>query len=227
MSTIFPQVDLVAQVRPLPEEAIERAKATFGPPPGFTELSPKGLIWINPERGMVVCDGYVALRGGQLEMFACPIGTKEHESVVAIFGKSSWVHTGLLAVGGEVGHPVRFEPFEPASGSTVKIYVLWYDQDGNKRTTAAQDWIINAETKQKMNLDWVFAGSITDSENRYLGDVGDFITVANFSTATLDVAVRSDAANSSLLFVPNTDAIPPLFTPVRLVLVVSDQPPRK
>ncbi len=97
--TFFPHGSLNAQVRPLPEEAVNRAKATFGPPPGFKELSPKGLIWINPDRHMVVCDGYIALRAGQLEMFACPVGTKEHESIVAIFGQASWIHTGLLAVG--------------------------------------------------------------------------------------------------------------------------------
>lgn len=217
-----------AQVRPTTEEAIERVKATFGPPPGFKELSLKGLVWINPERGMLISDGYVALRGGQLEMFACPIGTKEHESVIAVFGLPSWIHAGLLAVGANVGHPVRFQPFEPATGSTIKIYALWYDADGQKKVAAAQDWIVDAKTKKTMKLDWVFAGSIIDPPSkRYLADDGDFVTVANFSTATLDIAVRSDATNANLLFVPNTDAIPPLFTPVRLVFVVNDDAPRR
>ena len=217
-----------AQVRPTTEEAVERVKATFGPPPGFKELSPKGLVWINPERGMLISDGYIALRAGQLEMFACPVGTKEHESVVAVFGLPSWIHAGLLAVGANVGHPVKFQPFEPAAGTTIKIYALWYDANGKKNVAAAQDWIVDAKTKKTMKLDWVFAGSITDPEsNRYLADDGDFVTVANFSTATLDIAVRSDASNANLTFIPNTEAIPPLFTPVRLVFVVNDDSPRK
>lgn len=217
-----------AQVRPTTEEALERVKATFGPPPGFKELSPKGLIWINPERGMLISDGYVALRAGQLEMFACPVGTKEHESVVAVFGLPSWIHAGLLAIGANVGHPVKFQPFAPAAGTTIKIYALWYDAEGKKHVAAAQDWVMDAKSKKTMKLDWVFAGSITDpASNRYLADDGDFVTVANFSTATLDISVRSDSSNANLLFVPNTEAIPPLFTPVRLVFVVNDEEPRK
>ena len=210
---------------------MKRAKATFGPPPNCKQLSEQGLVWIDPSRQLVICDGYVALRRGPLEMFACTAGTKEHESIVAIFGKASWVHTGLLAVGAETGRPVSFEPFRPASGTTIKVYVLWYDADGTKHAAAAQDWIIQADNKEPMRLDWVFAGSATvdgpDGEAIYMGDNGDFITVANFPSATLDLAVRSSAENSALQFVPRTEAIPPENTPVRLVLEVSGEPPRQ
>ena len=208
-----------------------RAKATFGPPAGCKQLSEQGLIWMDPLRQLVVCDGYVALRRGPLEMFACTAGTKEHESIVATFGKASWVHTALLAVGAETGKPVSFEPFRPASGTTIKIYVLWYDAEGVKHAAAAQDWIIHAENKEPMRLDWVFAGSVSvlgpEGEQIYMGDNGDLITVANFPSATLDLAVRSDAANTSLQFMPRTEAIPPENTPVRIVLQVSEEAPRQ
>ncbi len=230
ISFCFAASDAFSQIRPSRDEAYARVRGTFGPPPDFQQISEKGLIWVNPKKRMVVCDGHVALRAGQLEMFACAFGTKEHESVVSVFGQASWVHTALLSVGAEVGQPVQFEPFKPAEGSTIKVYVLWYDADGKKRTSSAQDWILNVNTKETMKLDWVFAGSKfvknDDNEELYLGDYGDFITVANFPSATLDLAIRSDASNESLQFAPNTDAIPPLFTPVRVVLVVSDDPPR-
>jgi hypothetical protein len=44
-------------------------------------------------------------------------------------------------------------------------------------------------------------------------------------TSTLDVAVKSDAANSGLVFEAYTDKIPKRFTPIRLVMVLSDQAP--
>ncbi len=221
-----------SQVRPTREEATERIRATFGPPPGFKMYSEKGLIWINPVRQMLAMDGYVTLRQGQLEMFACAVGTKEHESIVAVFGQASWVHAGLLAIGAKSGTPVQFDPFQPATGSTINVYVLWYDEKGEKRTRAAQDWIVDLETKQTMRLDWVFAGSAFvksefDGQEQYLADYGDFITVANFPSATLDLAVRSNASNSMLQFGPNTEEMPPLYTPVRLILEVSDRAPRQ
>ena len=43
--------------------------------------------------------GKICLRQGLLEMFACPEGTKEHESIVSVNAKAQTVHTALLAVG--------------------------------------------------------------------------------------------------------------------------------
>jgi hypothetical protein len=55
---------------------------------------------------------------------------------------------------------------------------------------------------------------------QYLAESGDLICVSNFTTATLDLPIRSSQANSSLLFTAFTDRIPPEQTPVRLVLTV-------
>ena len=42
----------------------------FGPPPGAKRLDPKSSIWFDPKKKIVLVDGYVCLREGQLEMFA-------------------------------------------------------------------------------------------------------------------------------------------------------------
>jgi len=81
-----------------------------------------------------------------------------------------------------------------------------------------------------MEWDWVFAGSKIykdpdTGKETYMGDSGDLICVANFMTSTLDVAVKSDAANSGLVFEAFTEKIPKRYTPIRLVLVLSDEPP--
>src|SRR5437867_3350916 len=53
-------------------------------PEGLTRLSKTGEVWIDKKRNAVIADGQVCLREGQLEMFACPKGTKEHEAVVSL-----------------------------------------------------------------------------------------------------------------------------------------------
>ena len=93
-------------------------------PPGLHRLSPDHDVWIDPKRKLVVVEGYVCLRQGALEMFACPQGTKEHESVVALNCKAWQVHAALIAVGGKPVHPVRFDPkYEPAKGTEIQIDV--------------------------------------------------------------------------------------------------------
>jgi hypothetical protein len=182
-------------------------------------------VWMDTKRKLVVVDGEICLREGMLEMFACPRGTKEHESIVAVNSRPYFVHTALLAVGAQAGRPVQFAPeYVPATGTTVDILVLWVDEDGQRHRSRAQDWIKNMRTERAMEHDWVFAGSgfwvdEETGEQHYLADGGDFICVANFGTAMLDLPVKSPQDNADLLFTAFTERIPPLGTKVRLVLI--------
>jgi hypothetical protein len=193
-------------------------------------LDEKGRVWIDQKNKRVVVDGYIAVRKGQLEMFACLQGTKEHESVVAVLCKAATVHAALLAVGAKPGAPTQFDPYVPAKGSTVQVHVLYRQPDGSKKVVDARSMIQHAATGKTMTYDWVFAGSgfykdpDTGTES-YLAEGGDLICVANFPSATMDLAVRSADSNSGLIFMANTDAIPEQGTPVRLVLEVVDRPP--
>ncbi len=211
----------------------QKVARVFGPPPGMKRLAQDARIWIDPKNKRLVVDGYVALRIGQLEMFACPAGTKEHESVIGLLTKAQYVHAGLLAIGAKPGSPVKFEPtYAPAHGSVIKIEILYVDEKGDKKRVPAQSWVREVGTQKTLDMDWVFAGSgmwkdpDTGTE-QYLAESGDLICVSNFTTATLDLPVRSSQANSSLLFAAYTDRIPPEQTPVRLVLTLVDPPAPK
>ena len=200
------------------------AESIKKPGTNLVRLTKDYPIWIDTQRNLVLVDGEICLREGMLEMFACPRGTKEHESIVAVNCPAQYVHTALLAVGAEPGRPVQFAPeYVPASGTIIDVFVLWIDQDGRRRSTRAQDWIRYHKTDEPMAYDWVFAGSgfWTDEqtgERIYYGDGGDFICVSNFATATLDLPVASPQDNADLLFSALTENIPPLGTRVRLML---------
>jgi hypothetical protein len=208
----------------------ERVTKAFAPPKEAKSLHPSNRVWINREEQIVIVDGVIAQREAQLEMFACPSGTKEHESIISVFSKSQLVHAALLAIGAKPGSPAAFEPFRPASGTTVRVYVLWLDAKGEKQGTIAQKWVRKTGTKDCLKWDWVFAGSkeyvdeIT-KERQYMADSGELICVANFGTSTMDLVVKSEQANASLVFDAFTERIPRRNTPVRLVLSLSDEPP--
>ena len=201
----------------------------FEEPKDCKLLHRENRIWINRDEQVVVLDGYVAQREVPLELFACPAGTKEHEAIVAVFARAQLVHTGLLAINARPGSTATFEPFKPAHGTTVRVYVLWMNADGKTNGTLAQNWIRRSGTKKSMHWDWVFAGSKLykdeDGKEHYLGDSGELISVSNFMTSTMDVSVRSEQSNANLIFEAFTDRIPPKYTPVRLVLTLTDEVP--
>ena len=194
------------------------------PPKGMKQMPKPNRAWVDMKKHEVVIDGYICLREGMLEMFACPVGTKEHESVVAVYCWAKVAHAALLAVGAKTGTPVKFDPeFQPPTGMEIEIEVRWLDEKQKWQSLKAQDWVRDVRTRKTMNHPWVFAGSgfWKDEETGreyYMADSGDFICVSNFSTASLDIPAESSQAMNGLLFEANSKKIPPLGTPVRLVL---------
>jgi len=201
------------------------AVADDAPPPELVKLSTTGDVWFDKQRKAVVVDGQVCLREGQLEMFACPKGTKEHESVVSLNCTAEEVHAGLLAAGARPGKPVSFDPdYKPATGQIIDVYVLWNDEQGRKQQTRAQEWIKDVKKEKAMAYDWVFAGSgfWKDEETgkeHYKANGGDLVCVSNFPTATLDLPIKSTDANDELLFLAYKEHVPPRGTKIRLVFI--------
>lgn len=196
----------------------------------WRRLSEKGNVWIDPKNKTAIVGGTVCHRAGPLEMFACPKHTKEYESVVAVDCEAFLVHTALLAIGAEPGSPVVFQPeYKAATGPTVTIRVNWQEKDENgewqQKSARAQDWVKHVPTGNAMQQEWVFAGSgfwkdDRDGKEYYFAEGGELICVSNFSTATLDLPVKSSQGNADLQFAAFEENIPPLGTAVHLVLQI-------
>jgi hypothetical protein len=212
----------VARTPPEDEKVVPAPK--LPDPVGAKKLPKPDEVWVDAKKRQVMVDGYVSLREGYLEMFACIVGTKEHESVVAVKTKAQTVHAALLAVGAKQGTPVQWVPtFKAPTGTEIAVEVHWLDEKGAWKKAKAQDWIRDIKTKKAMTQPWVFAGSgfWKDPESGkefYMAESGDFICVSNFTTAMLDVPIESSQSNEALGFEANPDKIPALGTPVRLVL---------
>lgn len=195
-------------------------------------LKEKGGIWIDLQRKAVVVRGDVTLREGPLEMFACPRGTKEYESIVAVDCLAVEVHAALLAIGLTPGKPVSFRPeYRPVSGPEVAVEVR-YRQGESWRQVPAGQWVREVKTGESLSHPWVFGGSgeWTDpetGEKYYYAEGGELICVSNFSTATLDLPIASPQDNQNLWFEPFTERIPELGTEVYLILTAAKPPSDK
>lgn len=191
--------------------------------PDWKRLDPVYEIWLDTANKNLILGGQICFREGYLEVFACPRGTKEHESVVSVNCSARNAHAALLALGANPGHPADFmDGYKPASGPVIRIDVAWME-DGKKVLRRAQELVLSGPDRKMMEQDWVFGGSqiFTDEvsgEVFYSGDGGEFICLSNFTTATLDLPIASSESNAELMFQANTDRIPELGHRVILIL---------
>lgn len=218
--------------QPAPADSAAAEHAPAVPPaapavdrhPDLVRLSPTEEVWVDRKRREVVVGGKIALAEGAVEVFACPVGTKEHEAIVAVKSSARLVHAALLAIGLDPGRPASFQPiYRAAEGPAVSIRMRWIDADGKDHECPAQDWIRRCDTGAALEADWVFTGSEfwrdpADGREYYQADGGDFVCVSNFPTATLDLPIESSQSNDALMFEASAGAVPPHGTAVEMVL---------
>jgi hypothetical protein len=192
-------------------------------PARLVRLDPKQLIWVDRKNHHVIMMGEVCRADYPLEFFAT-YSNRSYEAILSVNVQPSLAHAGLLAVGAKPGRPVQFQPeFIPPSGTEVAIEVRWKDAQGKVKSSPAQDWIRNIETKKALDSNWVFAGSMFSTDERtgkqhYMADSGELICVLNLPTAMLDLPIRSYAALESRLFQAFSERLPPEGTPVTILL---------
>ncbi len=172
-------------------------------------------------------DARVVFREGPLELLVCTEGSKEHESVLATPARPSDIHAALLRLGLAPGRPAYWtatpdgQPLAvPPMGAEVAVRLRYRDEAGQEHTVTGQEWMrMLADGSPARATPWIFVGSETLPDGQYLADsTGEVVCVANFPSALLDVPFESSRDNALLDFEADTAAIPPLGTPVTVVL---------
>lgn len=195
----------------------------------WIRLHPGYEVWLDMPNKQVVVGGRICFRDGPLEMLACPMHTKEHESIVATTSNAEIVHTGLLAVGAIPGRPMKWDNekgYIPPEGPIVQVTVVWTsgNAEGDRKEIDARQLVRDVETGKALEHQWVFCGSgeWRDPENpawrEYWADSGDMICVTSFSTAMMDLQVHSTNMQEGLRYYANPDNIPELGKPVLMFL---------
>lgn len=145
--------------------------AGAGSPEGETADAGAGGAWIEPfpgvrvdrERRVVSFNGMVPIDAHDpetprvyLEVIVCPPDTKEHETLVMADVRPSHVHAALLLLDIEPGKPGTWTwdgetmRSEPPRGPVIDVVFFYTDDEGNEREVSAKEWVVNAETGQRL-----------------------------------------------------------------------------
>ena len=171
----------------------------------------------------VEVDGKVTLREGALELFACSPRTREHESIVVVKSRPLRVYEALRLLGVDPGKPVTYDErtrrWLPPSGDRLDIKVRW-SADGATHITDVGAWMRDAATGKSVGkLEWVFSGSTPASNGEITADdEGTLICVVDFPSAIIAMPKLRSADNDELWVEADPAKIPPIDTPVTLLI---------
>lgn len=183
----------------------------------------------------IVVQSEICNRDCLLEMLLCRKGGKQHESILCTQARPSHLHAALLALGlergiaGEWVGPAEEGRYLPPRGEAVRIRLRWRTPPGpdgksEVRLSDPGEWMTRTDLKGRslpLPPTWIFVGSQITPEGQYAADLPDrdhIICVSNWNDAVLDVPFESSESNALLEFRTVTDKIPPLQTPVDVVI---------
>ncbi len=179
-------------------------------------------VRIDWQRRQIHVQTTVVLRQGALEFLACWPG-KEHESILRFEADAVHVYMALGLIGLQPGHPPCWNPqrraYDPPAGDLLDISLEWEDADGRQRSDAYQ-WLRELRrARPPLPRPWIFAGSLLRADNTLASQYsGVGIALVDFPDSFICFSRRHPSRYGELWAVANTPVIPPVGTPVRLIL---------
>jgi hypothetical protein len=213
------------------------------PPPHLREVSPgifdyKGIL-LDKQHGQISFPAMVNQREGLIEYLLVNEKGKVHESLFSTRALPVDLHVAMLLVGlKEDEHANANESVPPSAidsaylqaapklkGSDVRISVTWTD-GSQRRTMAAEDWILNLQTNQPMAPGpWTYNGSLVQDGVFLASEELSIIAVITDPTALVNNP-RAGYDNDEIWQVQDK-VVPPLNTPVELTITLAAPPQTK
>ena len=205
------------------------------PPPAPTHSPVIEADGVTVWPGRVEFGAVVCLDAGWLEQIACSPGTREHEALVVTDLPPSDLHAALLAAGFEPGSPGRWTDDGgvlaaiPPTGDRVRVEVR-HQRDGRTVVEPIGAWMIGAVHGEPFpEVPWVFAGSVFVANPEWMGPgehyvadlSGSVIGLVTFGDEVIgfETVMADQETVEPMQWKVNTGHVPPIGTPVTLVLI--------
>ena len=209
-------------------------------------------LTINSKDRCLDVEASVCLDGGALELIACTIGTKEHESVIAVGASPIHIHTALLLLGAKNGSPAMRQPINdeatrwvdlPPKGDLIDVFLEIKDPAGKPTERPISDFITRSaehahdpggdpsdgEPLPRFPHTFIFAGSLLidngPGPKDYLAErSGHVISIATFGDELLCLPGVHSQDNGALMWSIDPTHLPKKGTPVTLRLRLKKNP---
>ena len=218
-----------------PPGGADPAKPESGADAAPDKLSLPGLE-INLAERCVDVESRVCLREGTLELIACAMGSKDHESIVEVKAKAMHIHTALLLLGAEPGSPALRKSVGdgeehwidvPPHGGAVDVFLFFKNGEGKEMERSIDQFIKPVEdsgaTAKFPTHTFLFAGSHLvgkgEGPRHYLADrSGNVISIATFGDEMLCLPGVHARDNGALLWEVDPSHLPAVGSAVTLRL---------
>lgn len=253
--TMSGTLEVVAETTPKTPAAVEpgsevKAAPTTKPASKLEEALKKLKlpgVTINLKERCVDVDATICLDEGALELIACTVDTKEHESLIAVEAKPKNIHTALLLIGAKPGNPAMQKPTNkektrwrhvPPKGGPVDISIVFKNKQGKEEERQISDFLEpfegyeydeaeeTPEKKEKERFPtntFLFAGSFLHGKGEgpriYVADMsGHVISLATFGDELLCLPGIHAHTAGALAWQINSTHLPELGAKVKLRL---------
>ena len=173
-----------------------------------------GSVRLDSATKTVVATGWVNQTEGPIEVLACGIQGKVHESVFVLAVNPLDLQAAFLLAGLKSGEPMPELGAGPPRGDPLDVVVEW-NADGKTRSARAESFVWNVEDNAVLpDTPWIFTGSVVkDGQFKALAEESLVVTYWDpFAIVNLPLPC---GANDEILVV-NTNVVPPYETPVAL-----------
>ena len=176
-----------------------------------------GSVRLDSATKTVTATGWVNQTDGPIEVLACGLEGKVHESVFVLALNPLDLQAALLLAGLKGGEPMAEIGQGPPRGAPVDVFVDWQAGDESK-SARAETFVWNVEEKSALpETPWTFTGSVVkDGQFKALAEESLVVTYWDpYAIVNLPLPC---GANDEILAV-NSNAVPPYRTPVSIRFV--------
>jgi hypothetical protein len=176
-----------------------------------------GVRIVGGDKKSIELTGKVSLTNNILEFIAVEPGGRDYESLLTVDCKPSALKFGLLLIGCAEGE---------TNGSPLTIDVEWQEA-GKPRRIPVEAWLIDRRTgKTPPKLPFFFSGSgfVQDlfTSNKVFQADAEQAHIALWWQPSIVINIRGDSGNpyksGNSGFEVNSKVIPPVGTPIKLIL---------
>ena len=161
--------------------------------------------------------GWVNMDKGLVELLACGVRGKTHESVLVLDVNPYYLQVALFLLGLEPRGNLKYQGDpNPPQGDSVLIYVEW-ESNGKKVKVRGEDLVYNVKEKRPMKrTPWVFTGSKI-YKGRFMAEIEESLITTYHDPYTIIDNPLPEGGDDTVYWV-NEKIVPPKGTKILMTI---------